>query len=71
MNDPSQKQGNHTWDVIIDYVQCASCAYIFENRGKYIKQSSGYVKELTCPRCKQYFTVNRQRPPGWSALFLD
>lgn len=71
MVDRRQKQGNHTWEIIIDYVKCPHCGYILENRKKYEKQSGEYVRDFTCPCCKESFTITRQRPPNWPALLLD
>lgn len=65
------KKGNHTWDIIIDYVKCPHCHYITENRQSYVKRGKEYVKECMCPRCKQSFTVKRQKPLEWTARLLD
>ncbi len=36
MDDPRQQHGNHTWDIVTSYERCPNCAYINEDRNKYI-----------------------------------
>ena len=56
MDDPRQKHGNHTWDIVIHYYACPKCGYIIENRDKYEQRLGVLQKELTCARCQKHFT---------------
>lgn len=71
MDDPRQQHGDHTWDIIIDYVKCPHCGYILENRQKYESHPTGYERPMVCIHCKQSFTSYRNNQPDWPALIED
>jgi ssDNA-binding Zn-finger/Zn-ribbon topoisomerase 1 len=71
MNNLHQPRGNHTWDIIIDYVLCPSCGYIIENRQKYQKRGTEFYVEIKCPRCHQQLCHTRTKEPDWAARLLE
>lgn len=45
-----QMHGDHTWEIIIEYLRCPHCGLIIENRD--------LNKTVECPRCKNHFTLS-------------
>lgn len=71
MNDPRQQHGNHTWDIIIEYIQCPKCGLILESRDKYEERLNLFQKDLTCSRCAHLFTVTKSKRPSFGPLLGD
>ncbi len=68
MDDPRQRHGNHTWDLILHYYRCPKCGFIIENRDKFEPRFSQIEKNLTCPRCQQAFTLTKKIQPTFGPL---
>lgn len=60
MNDPRQRHGNHTWDMVLHYYQCPQCGYINESRHKFVIRDNALQKDLTCARCRNHFQVTKK-----------
>jgi uncharacterized paraquat-inducible protein A len=71
MDDPRQRHGNHTWDIVIEYFRCPSCGCIIENREKYENRLGKHQKEVSCRRCNQSFTATKQTRPTFGPLLGD
>ncbi|WP_068469098.1 hypothetical protein [Candidatus Protochlamydia phocaeensis] len=69
MDDPRQRHGNHTWDIVIHYYRCPKCGYIIENRDKYEYRLGQLEKDLTCGRCQEHFMVVKESQPTFGPLF--
>lgn len=69
MDDPRQRHGNHTWDIVIEYLQCPQCGHIIEDRQKYEHRAGLYQKEVTCDRCKEKFTMTKKIKPTFGPLW--
>jgi hypothetical protein len=68
MDDPRQQHGDHTWDIVIEYVRCPKCGCIMENRQKYEYRSKLYQKDVICDRCRHAFILSRKIRPDLSAI---
>lgn len=68
MDDPRQQHGNHTWDIIIEYLCCPKCNYINENREPYEYRLGKYQKGVICSHCKQPFTVIKRKQKSFDPL---
>ena len=68
MDDPKQRHGNHTWDLILHYYCCPQCGYIQENRDKFDARFNRLEKDLVCPRCQYAFTVTKKTQPTFGPL---
>lgn len=68
MDDPRQRHGNHTWDIILNYYRCPHCGYILENREKFEVRFHRLEKDLACPRCRHPFTVTKKVKPTFGPL---
>ena len=71
MDDPRQQHGNHTWDIVIEYLRCPKCGYIIEDRDKYEKVLGQYQKKVGCQRCHHTFTATKERKPTFGPLLGD
>lgn len=69
MDDPRQRYGNHTWDIVIEYCQCPYCGYIMEDRQKYEYRLGKYQKEVTCDRCKKTVTLTKKTRPTFGPIW--
>lgn len=63
--------GDHTWDIIIHYMRCPDCGYVFESRKGYEYILGRYQKEEACPRCHKQFMVYKEREPSFGPLIGD
>ena len=68
MDNPKQRHGNHTWDLILHYYACPKCGYIMENRDKFEARFQRLEKEVKCPRCQHDFTVKKKTQPKLGPL---
>lgn len=66
----SQK-GEHTWDLYQSYHACPKCGYIMESREDYENRFGKYVKELTCKRCHDRFTLTKEQKPTFGPFTGD
>lgn len=66
----SQK-GPHTWDMVIDYLECPNCGRILENRQSYEYHSGQYVKHVKCDYCGNSFTVTKDKNSAFGPLLGD
>jgi NAD-dependent dihydropyrimidine dehydrogenase PreA subunit len=64
VDDPRQRHGHHTWDMIINYHQCPKCGKIVENRNQYEYRLSHYELDLVCDRCQHHFTKTKRATFG-------
>jgi ssDNA-binding Zn-finger/Zn-ribbon topoisomerase 1 len=62
------QQGEHTWDMVIDYKRCPKCGYINENRDEFQYRMGSWVKDITCGRCGNAFTVKDERKATFGPL---
>lgn len=62
------QEGEHTWDIVIDYHRCPKCGYILESRDKYQYRMGKYVKQLECERCHHQFMVTKSTEPRFGPL---
>ena len=53
--------GEHTWDLIIDYRRCPKCGWIIESRDAFRYELGSWVKEVSCDRCGNIFSVKDER----------
>lgn len=63
------REGNHTWDIRVEYHQCPHCGYIVESREGYEKRLDQLQKDLTCRRCRKEFTVTQQKKSDFGPLW--
>jgi rubredoxin len=68
MDDPRQKHGNHTWDIVINYHECPACGFINENRNKYERRFNILHKDIVCARCNKAFSVTKITKPTFGPL---
>ena len=57
MDNPKQRHGNHTWDLVLHYYRCPHCGYIIENQDKFEPRLKRLEKNLICQRCQHAFIV--------------
>jgi DNA-directed RNA polymerase subunit RPC12/RpoP len=69
VDDPRQRHGNHTWDLVIEYLQCPHCGYIIEDRNKYEHREDRLEKNLVCSRCNEKFTKTKKNHHTFGPLF--
>ncbi len=69
IDDPRQRHGDHTWDIVITYHCCPACGNIIENRQKFERRVDLYEKDLVCDRCQHAFTVTKKIRPTFGPLF--
>lgn len=69
MDDPRQRHGNHTWDIVIDYQSCPHCGYIMEDRNKFERHDGNWEKEIVCSRCNKKFMVAKKIQPAFGPIF--
>ncbi len=62
------QQGEHTWDLIVQYHQCPKCGRINESREDYHYRLGAWIKEVTCERCGHAFRLTKQRKPTFGPL---
>jgi uncharacterized C2H2 Zn-finger protein len=62
-------QGDHTWDIIVDYHRCPACGFIQESRQPYAVEGDILVKQLTCERCDGVFKATKARKKSFAPLF--
>ena len=62
------QKGPHTWDLVVDYQKCPKCGFINENREMFHYELGSWVKEITCGRCANLFTVQDQHKPTLGPL---
>jgi rubredoxin len=68
MDDPRQRHGNHTWDLVVHYYRCPQCGYIAENRDKFEARFNRLEKDLVCLRCQYAFTIAKKTHPAFGPL---
>lgn len=68
MENPKQRHGNHTWDLILHYVRCPKCGYIMENREKFETHFHRLEKNIICTRCQSAFKMAKKRKPVFGPL---
>lgn len=71
MDDLRQQHGNHTWDIVVEYVKCPYCHLILENREKYENRLGIYQKDLLCERCHHSFTIEKKKKDQFGPLLGD
>lgn len=54
-----RRNGNHTWDLIIEYHRCPDCGYIIESREDYRYLFGKWVKDVSCERCGKHFKLTK------------
>lgn len=62
------QKGAHTWDLVIDYQRCPKCGFIIESREEFHYQMGSWVKEISCDRCGNVFTVTNNHKPTFGPL---
>lgn len=62
------QQGEHTWDLIVDYQRCPKCGFIIENRDAFHYELGKWVKDVSCDRCQHAFRVTNDQKPTFGPL---
>jgi len=62
------QQGEHTWDLVIQYHRCPECGWIIESREDYVYVLGKYQKEVECDRCGHRFTLIKSTTPSFGPL---
>ncbi len=61
-------QGEHTWDIVIQYHRCPECGWIIESREGYAYVLGQYQKQVDCDRCHHRFTMILPLQPSFGPL---
>lgn len=62
------QKGSHTWDLVVDYQRCPKCGFINENREEFRYEMGSWIKDITCDRCGNHFTIKDKREPTFGPL---
>lgn len=68
MENPKQRHGHHTWDLVLHYYRCPKCGVIIENRDKFETRFHRLEKNIICVRCQYSFKVAKKRKPTFGPL---
>ena len=62
------QKGEHTWDLVIDYLRCPKCGFINEDRQEYHYLLGAWIKEIICNRCEYTFRIEDKRKVTFGPL---
>lgn len=66
-----EQKGSHTWKLYLRYHRCPKCGFIIESRDDFENRFGKYVKELSCSRCHQRFTISKDSKPTFGPFTGD
>lgn len=58
----------HTWEMLLEYVECPKCGFIMENREPYENRFGVIQKEMKCERCQASFIKTKNSNPRFGPL---
>lgn len=62
------QKGTHTWDLVLKYHRCPKCGFIIESREDYTHRLGAWIKDLTCSRCGEHFSLEKNTKPTFGPL---